>query len=244
MSLDLPEELVEFSRARLTRQGPLVVGGKSFAPEALLDLIAPLLTDERKARLAKVVSGRTYGFVPVLESPYDLGNISAVMRSCEAFGFLEVDLIIPPGSKFKTANRVARGADKWLDVQIYRSNLECAKSLKDRGFQIFATHLSATVQIEELDFSKPTAVVLGNEKDGVTNEMLDLVDGSFVIPMSGFSQSFNISVAAALVFYHAWRDRHLKLGSSGDLTGQQLQQVLANYYLRCLDNPEIILKQR
>ena len=244
MSDLLPEEILEFSRSRLVRQGLIKVGKLQLTAAEIIKRIAPLLTDERVTRLKEVVSRRTYNFVPVFENPYDLGNISAVMRSAEAFGFLECDLVIPPGSRFKAANRVARGADKWLDVQVFRSALDCVQDLHQRGFQVYATHLESAVPIEEVDFTKPTAVILGNEKDGVSREMLAAVDGRFIIPMQGFTQSFNISVAAALVFYHAWRARAYanRSTSAGDLDEQQQQQVLANYYLRCLDNPEVVLR--
>ncbi|MGE0763630.1 MAG: TrmH family RNA methyltransferase [Bdellovibrionales bacterium] len=238
----LPDEILEFSRSRLTRQGPLVVGDLQLSAAEIVARIGPLLTDERRQRLEQVVAKRTYSFVPVFENPYDLGNISAVMRSCEAFGFLEFDLVIPPGSRFKAANRVARGADKWLDVHLYRSPKDCVAHLHQRGFQVYATHLESAVSIEKVDFRKPTAVVLGNEKDGVSKEMLDAVDGRFIIPMQGFTQSFNISVAAALTFYHAWRERERTVGG-GDLSEADRLQVLANYYLRCLDRPEAILSK-
>ena len=77
----------------------------------------------------------------------------------------------------------------------------------------------------------------------VEPEMLELVDGRFIIPMQGFSQSFNISVAAAIALYHGWHQRETRLGRSGDLTSNEQQILLANYYLRCLDNPESIVAQ-
>ncbi len=238
-----PEPLIEFKRSQLIRSGPIGLGGQPYTVEQIINQIGPLLTEERRLRLSEVVARRTFNFVPVFENPYDLGNISAVMRSSEAFGFLEVDLVIPEQSRFKAANRVARGADKWLDVKAFRSAGECVKNLKDRGFQVYATHLEAARPIEEIDFSKPTAVVLGNEKDGVSQEMLSAVDGRFIVPMQGFTQSFNISVAAAVIFYHAWRQRSEVLGQCGDLSEEQQKQVLANYYLRCLDNPEAVLQR-
>lgn len=238
-----PEPLSEFKRSQLVRSGPIRVGENSYSIEQIIAKIGPLLTEDRRTRLAEVVARRTFNFIPVFENPYDLGNISAVMRSSEAFGFLETDLVVPEQSRFKAANRVARGADKWLDVHIFRSAKDCVGDLKRRGFQVFATHLEAAQPIENVDFAKPTAVVLGNEKDGVSPEMLAAVDGRFVIPMQGFTQSFNISVAAAVIFYHAWRQRTNVLGRCGDLNDQEQMQVLANYYLRCLDNPEAVLER-
>lgn len=216
----------EFSKARLSKIEPITIKDKELTFSEIVEHIRPQLTDERIARIDEVISSRSLGLIPVFENPYDLGNISAVMRSAEAFGCLEFDLVISPGARFKAANRVARGADKWLDVQITKSPAECVQNLRDRGYKIFATHLESAIPIDEIDFSKPTAIILGNEKDGVSNDMLDLVDGRFKIPMYGFSQSFNISVAAALVFFQA---RKFKLPP---LTDAEKLMVLANYYLR------------
>lgn len=243
LNSDLPEEILQFSRTRLIRQGRIQVGDHAYSAEEIIRDLRPILTDERRMRLDEVVQRRTWNFVPVFENPYDLGNISAVMRSCEAFGFLEFDLMIPPGSRFKAANRVSRGADKWLDVPIFRSAKDCVQDLHGRGFQVFATHLDATAKpIEQIDFSKPTAVILGNEKDGVSPEMLKHVDGRVIIPMQGFTQSFNISVAASIVFYHAWRERTKLPNGGADLTESERHSVLANYYLRCFDNPAQLLE--
>ncbi len=242
-SIEWPEAISEFSRSRLVREGAIEVGENSYTAEEIVSFLGPLLTDERRAKLEEVVAKRTFDFVPVFENPYDLGNVSAVMRSCEAFGFLEFDLVIPPGSRFKAANRVARGADKWLDVQVFRSATDCARNLRHRGFQILATHLNANASpLESVDFKKPTAIILGNEKDGVSREMLEQADGAVMIPMQGFTQSFNISVAAALVFYQAWLSRGGPRGSS--LNEKQRLQVLANYYLRCFDNPARLLQRQ
>jgi tRNA (guanosine-2'-O-)-methyltransferase len=125
------------------------------------------------------------------------------MRSFEAFGFLRMHLIDAPGARFKAANRVTKGAEKWLDVRPHPTPRSAVEELRRDGYQIWATDLDTDRSISDIDWSKPTAIVLGNEKDGVSPEMKSLVDGRFRIPMLGFSQSFNISVAGALIFYHA-----------------------------------------
>jgi tRNA (guanosine-2'-O-)-methyltransferase len=81
--------------------------------------------------------------------------------------------------------------------------------------------------------------VLGNEKDGVSKEILEMSDVKCIIPMQGFAQSFNISVAAALCFYHIYGDRVKRLGHHGNLTPEQKEYLIADYFLRSADNPEI-----
>lgn len=202
------------------------------------------MTDERKERLSSVVRHRCLHLVPVLENIYDRGNVSAVMRSCEAFGFLQMSLIDPPGARFKAANRVTRGAEKWLDVKKFTQANEAVADLKNRGYRVWATDLETQDSIDQIDWSQPTAIVLGNEKDGISPEMRSLVDGRFRIPMLGFSQSFNISVAAALIFYRASLEMRNVDPAKVQLTNEQQKQLLANYYLRCFDHPDNLLRAK
>ncbi|MGE4131348.1 MAG: TrmH family RNA methyltransferase [Bdellovibrionales bacterium] len=202
--------------------------------------LGPLLTDERRARLQQVAQNRTTQVVSVLENIYDRGNVSAVMRSAESFGFLKMHLVEAPGARFKAANRVTKGADKWLDVQVHPTAEATAHTLREQGYQIWVTDLETNDSLDNLDWTKPLAFVLGNEKDGVSPEMKRLADGRFRIPMVGFSQSFNISVAGALIFYRAHLEL-LKQQNGARVTDEQVEKILANYYLRCFDNPEVLL---
>lgn len=242
-SLDLDLDPYFFKKSKLNLTGQFQVDGHLVSAEQVISALQPLLTEERTGRIDQVVSQRSFSLVPVLENIYDRGNISAVMRSAEAFGFFKMHIIEPEQAAFKAANRVTKGADKWLDVAHYQKASESIGLLKKQGYQVFATHLTASRPIDEIDFTKKTAIVLGNEKDGVSEEMQQLCDGNVVIPMLGFSQSFNISVAAALIFYHVYMFRKQKLGLSGDLTIDEQTMVRANYYLRCFDNPEGVLKK-
>ena len=237
------DQALEFKRSRLIWSDQMQVGGLKVSAQQVIELLGEHLTDERKVRLQEVVAGRSLQLVSLLENIYDQGNVSAVMRSSEAFGFLGVSLIDAPGARFKAANRVSKGADKWLDVKNFSAPGPAVRELKEQGYQVWATDLETQDSIDTIDWSRPTAIVLGNEKDGVSDEMRGLVDGRFRIPMLGFSQSFNISVAAALIFYRAHLEQR-KLGEQAGLNEAQRRQVLANYYLRCFDNPERLLRAK
>jgi tRNA (guanosine-2'-O-)-methyltransferase len=229
-------------KPRFPYEKSLRVGSLEVTPAQILELAAPFLTGERRAKIEKVVASRTYSIVPVLENIYDRGNISAVMRSSEALGMQSVH-VIEISEKFKSANRVTQGADKWLDVTRWKTSRECALDLKSRGYKIYATHLEAAVPIGEIDWSQPSAIVFGNEKDGVSKEMLELCDQAVIIPMLGFVQSFNISVAAAISLYHIYQDRLKRLGHHGDLSEEEKQTLNALYCIRSAKNPERLLKR-
>ena len=192
--------------------------------------------------MARVIADRTWSVVSVLEGIYDFGNINAVMRSAEALGFQRMHAI-ETVAEYKQANRVAQGAEKWIDLVRWTTTADCVAHLKDNGYRILATSLEGAKPIDDYDFDVPTAIVFGNEQRGVTDEMLAAADGCVRIPMAGFTQSFNISVAAALCFYHIRQDRIARLGAQGDLTDEQREHLLASYYARHVVSAPAIMRR-
>jgi tRNA (guanosine-2'-O-)-methyltransferase len=216
--------------------------GSSYTAEQVLKHLAPRLTPERWAKIQKVVASRTCDVSAVLENIYDRGNTSAVMRSAEAMGFQNIHLI-EPGDRFKEANRVTAGADKWLDVVRFRETPAAIEHLKARGYTVLATHLdSAAKPLESMDLTRPIALVFGNEKDGISPEMQKLADATVILPMRGFVQSYNISVAAAIAF-QAISSVRARAGLLGTMTEVERRILEAHYVLRTLDNPADLLKR-
>jgi tRNA (guanosine-2'-O-)-methyltransferase len=150
--------------------------------------------------------------------------------------------LVETQDKFKAANRVTQGTDKWLDIKKWTDPASCASQLKSEGYQIIVTHLDAAVPLDEIDVTKPTAIVLGNERDGVSAEMVKASDASVIIPMDGFAQSFNISVAAAISLYHIRLERLRLLGRHADLSDAEQEILRAHYYLRTVNHPEKLIE--
>lgn len=241
---DGPEDVVTRSvRRTFFETEPFLIGGIPFTAAEIWETLGTRLTVERQHKIKQVCRRRSQALVPVLENIYDRGNISAVMRSAEAFGFYRFQIIDVANTKFKAANRVTKGSDKWLQVETFSDVESCVQKLKGRGYKIYATHLEASVSIEEVDFTHASAVVFGNEKEGVSKQMLDLVDGRFVLPMLGFSQSFNISVAASLAFSYVHYAQKEAQGGPLFLDEREQGILAANYVLRSFDNPEALLKE-
>lgn len=222
------------------REGPFTIKGETFSPREVLDALNPYLTPERRERIRRVVARRTYSVVPVLEGLYDNGNVCAVLRSAEALGLQEAH-IIELSVKHKEAKRVTQGAEKWLDIRTWGATKPCLDRVKEKGYRILAAHVGDARLIETFDFTQPTAVLFGNERDGLSRFALDRADDRVVVPMLGFTRSFNISVAAALCFYHIVRDRCARMGRHGDLTETQVERLTASFYLRSLATAEDIL---
>jgi tRNA (guanosine-2'-O-)-methyltransferase len=232
-------------KQQLIPHGPrFQVGKMNFEASEILDLLSEYLTEQRKEKMAQVIDDRTYHVTPVLDGVYDLGNVNAVMRTSEALGFQSLH-VIQTESKFRVANRIAKGTDKWLDVKKWKTHAECLQFLKEKGYRIYATHVDEkATPLAELDFiSRPVALVFGNEGEGVSKEILETADERCYIPMAGFVESFNISVAAALSLYHIRQDRIKQLGKNGDLTDEEKKWLLAAYTVRNVRPAEKILER-
>lgn len=205
--------------------------------------VYPLLTEDRRQKIERVAAGRCFDISVVLESIYDRGNISAVMRTAEGLGFSNFH-VIETFEKFKEANRVTQGADKWVESKKWKTTSEFIAFAKKNKIRICVTSLEAAKPIHEVDFTSPLALVLGNEKDGVSREMLEAADERVIIPMPGFVQSFNISVAGALCLYQISQDRLRRRGQVCDVTPEQIEILKAHYALRTLDSAEDVLKAK
>lgn len=169
--------------------------------------LSSIATEERWKSIQQVVKRRSFDVGVLMEDIYDKGNINAVMRSAEAFGFMPFYVLNYTEKKKKIANRVSQGADKWLDITKFDNLKTCISSLKNKTYKIYGTSLKAAKPIEEVNFSVPHVIVMGNEHKGLSKEMEEAVDLNFKIPIQGFSQSFNISVAAAISLSYIFQYR-------------------------------------
>ena len=157
------------------------------------------ITDKRLAKMHSVLDNRLCKLTIVLDNVFDPHNISAVLRSCEAFGVQDVH-IIETTEKFIVNREISHKCEKWLSLHIWKSFADCASFLKQKGFSLYSTCFADdAVSIHDIPIGSPIAIVVGNEHRGVDNEITDLCDGKVIIPMHGFVQSLNVSVASAVV---------------------------------------------
>jgi tRNA (guanosine-2'-O-)-methyltransferase len=167
-------------------------------------------TSRRQARVQDVLSRRQKSLTIVLEDVHDPHNASAVMRSCDGVGILDVHLVYvheePPRKSF--ARTTSASAAKWVRLHYHQSIEACYAVLREQGFRIFATALGReSVGLYDVDFTQPTALVFGNEHRGVSRAAIDGADATLFIPMQGMVESLNISVACAVSLYEAMRQR-------------------------------------
>jgi tRNA (guanosine-2'-O-)-methyltransferase len=169
----------------------------------LLKYFEEFLTDSRKNLFKKVLKDRTRHFTVVLEDIFQPHNASAVVRTCDIFGVQDVHTIENKYNN-KVSRHVAKGSQKWLNQYRYRNDGDntkaCLDGLKENGYQIIATtpHNESCL-LQNFDISKKTAFVFGVEAEGVSDCVIENADGFLKIPMVGFTESLNISVAAAII---------------------------------------------
>jgi tRNA (guanosine-2'-O-)-methyltransferase len=190
------------------------------------------LEPERKARIDAVVAHRTRTLTVVMEAFCDPQNVNAVLRTCEAFGVQALHAVEGPMKPYARNKKISQNADKWLDVRRWRSTRECLEHLRGEGFAIYATHLDDRARpLGELSFGGNVALVFGNEHRGVSAEALALADASYAIPMRGFVQSLNVSVAAAISLAQAVERREAERGRHGDLSAADAAALRERFYL-------------
>ncbi|BEN51974.1 tRNA (guanosine(18)-2'-O)-methyltransferase [Serratia marcescens] len=142
-----------------------------------------------------------------LEQVHKPHNVSAIIRTADAVGVHQVHAVWPT-TRMRTLVSSAAGSNSWVSVKTHRTIGDAVGHLKAQGMQILATNLSArAVDFREVDYTRPTCVLLGQEKTGITEEALALADRDIIIPMIGMVQSLNVSVASALILYEAQRQR-------------------------------------
>jgi tRNA (guanosine-2'-O-)-methyltransferase len=172
-----------------------------------------MLTDERLERFKSVIANKQFDLTIVLENIHDPHNIGAVLRSCDSIGIHEIFIIANtvnrPEEDYFTGKASSTGANKWIKHSFYDSPKACIEAVRKNYNKVLTTHLAAnSVSLYDLDLTGSVALVFGNERDGVSAEMLALSDGNFLIPQCGMVQSLNISVACAVSLYECYRQRN------------------------------------
>ena len=169
------------------------------------------MTPERTERLTNVLAKRQPGLTVVLENVSDPHNISAVMRTCDAVGVQDVYILNTKiGLHEMWSAKTSSSAAKWLTVHQFTNAEECFAALRKNFSKIYTTHLSSdSVDLYELNLTESVALIFGNEHSGVSDEIISMADGNFLIPQVGIIKSLNISVACAVSLYEAYRQKKI-----------------------------------
>jgi len=196
-----------------------------------IEYLEQFVTDRRKELFKEVLDKRTRHFTVAIEDIFQPHNSSAVVRTCDIFGVQDIH-VIESNYEFYASNQVAKGAQKWLDFSLYNkqnsnNTLDCIADLKSKGYKIIATtpH-NESCFLEDFDISQKSAFFFGVEKEGLSKHVMDNADGFLKIPMVGFTESLNISVAVAIILQNL---------------NEKLRKSTINWQLSDLEKSEIYL---
>ncbi len=190
-----------------------------------------LVEPQRLKKLVEILLRRQKDLVLFSENVKNEHNFSALIRTADAVGVLNIYYTYD-GNKTKIYNEhITMGSHKWVFLHKVNNAVETLKKLKEEGFQIVATRLAEnSLHFREVDYTKPTVVIVGNELDGVSEEVAQVADFNVVIPMYGMAQSLNVSVATAVILYEAQRQREAKgMYEKPQLTLEEIKNILRKW---------------
>ncbi len=211
----------------------------------LIEYLARYVTPQRLAKMNNVLARRTRHLCVVMEDIYQSQNASAVLRSCDCFGVQDVH-IIENHNVYEINPDVALGASKWLSLHKYntleQNTTACLSSLKKKGYRIIGTspHKDDCL-LEELDINQKTALVFGTELKGLTGDAMQQADGFVKIAMDGFTESFNISVSAAICLYHL-TPKIRETVTGWELSETEKTSLLLEWIKQSVRNPNSLVK--
>ncbi len=207
--------------------------------KAFLEFLSRFITDERKQRFEQVLAYRTRHITVMLEDIFQPHNASAVLRSCDLTGVQDIH-IVENSYTYDINPDVVMGSTKWLDIHRYNelefNTPSAIEYLKGRGYQIVATcpHRDDFLP-ETLPLDQPVALVFGTEKSGITDYVMEHADRFVRIPMYGFTESYNISVSAALLVYSLTQRLHGMTEVDWHLTEEEKDEVRLEWSRRTLN---------
>lgn len=207
--------------------------------QEIFEYLKQFLTEERLQKIEHFAEESSDFVLPVLEDVYQFRNAAAIVRSVEACGFHKV-IALEEENVFDPNLRVTKGADTWVEVEKMPATLQSLEDIKSRGYKILAVspekHAS---MLPDYRVTEPIALVIGNELEGVSEEILDFADQTLAIPMYGFTKSFNVSVAAAICLYEL-KQKLLKSGIDYKLSEDQKLKMKIRWAVNSIRSGEEI----
>ena len=214
-------------------------------PGRVLEVLRPFLYPERIARFQATLKRRTRRLTALLEEVHDHHNLSACMRSCDAFGIQDLHIVPAADSPLEVSKGVGAGAHRWLTVHIHPDIETAASRLRDAGYLLAATDLGegAPAPVGELPVDGPVCVCFGNERDGISPTLRQISDLRVQIPMVGFVESLNISVAFAVTMFTARQKMEREEGVGIALSEEERTLLLDQWAFRDVPRAESVLEE-
>lgn len=206
----------------------------AWTPAGVIAVLEPLVAEARARRLRAVLDARLSSVTVLMDAPHDPHNGAAVMRSCDAFGVQELH-VVPREEAFAISTTVTRGSEKWVDVIEHASVRAALGALRELDFELVRTHPEGSLVPEDLAGIGRCALVLGNEHDGIRDELEAAASRSVRVPMRGFTESLNLGVSAGILLSAA------TAGRAGDLHPDDKTRLYARGLFRTVPRASAVL---
>lgn len=211
-----------------------IAKGEAHDPERVISLLEPMVLDRRRDRLLEVIHSRLESVQVVFDAPHDPHNGAAVVRSCEAFGVQYVN-VVERHESFLLASSVSRGAEKWVDLRRWKKADDVVTKLRADGYELVGAAADGELEPADLASIPKLALILGNERDGIADDLQAACTRHVRVPMRGFIESLNVSVTAAILLAAATK------GRAGDLSEPERRRLFARGLYLSVDRADDVL---
>lgn len=208
--------------------------------------LEPFVLPKRLERLREVLGQRTRHLTVLLELLHDPHNMSACLRSCEAFGLQDLHVVPQPETGLELNPEVTTGSERWLSIHRHATTSAALDHLRAAGYRILATTVTREPPVCPLgavDVETPLCVAFGNERDGVSAELTAGADATMQIPMHGFVESLNVSVAFAVTIHELRRRLDAALGPAHLLALPERHALLDRWMIREVPRASLVLAE-
>lgn len=212
-----------------------------FLREEVATYLKQFVTESRQQRLAEIIANRTRHVTVVLEDLFQAQNISAVLRTCDCYGVQDV-YVIQHRNEFEANKEISMGADKWLTIHEFphreHNVKECIDRLHEQGYWVAATLPDEQKRtIFDLPVEQKTAFLFGTELTGLSDEAVKYADGNVLIPMYGFTESFNISNSAAIILSH-FTEKMRHSAANWHLSDEEKEELYFEWLQKSVKDPD------
>jgi tRNA (guanosine-2'-O-)-methyltransferase len=209
--------------------------GTGFTAREVIEALEPLALERRALRFREVIDERIESVALVMDAPHDPHNGAAILRSCEAFGVQTVH-VVEREEPFLVAGKVSKGTERWLDVIRHKTASQAIERLRQDGYQLAVAHPQGALLPEQLGDIPRLALIMGNESDGVCEELTAAAEHTVRVPMRGFVESLNVSVTTALLLSAATARR------AGDLPEDRRTKLYARALFQSVPRSSEVLR--
>lgn len=204
-------------------------------PKRVIELLEPLVLERRRQRILSVIERRLDSVQVVFDAPHDPHNGAAVVRSCEAFGVQRIN-VVERKETFLLTPSVSRGSEKWVDLRHWQKAEDAIATLRNEGYELIGAHAEGELAPQDLAEVPRLAIVLGNERDGIAEDLARACTRRVRVPMRGFVESLNVSVVAAILLASATSSR------PGDLPESERLRLYARGLYLSVEKADEVLK--